>query len=235
MQVTAELGGPLIFQTEPDSTTWLRQFHTNETWDANEGVVAVASSGHPDLADLPDTIAGYAQAMVRLRDLYAPNDVYLGLCIFDNENGYNPEASVTFLETLDAEFDVLFTHHVVKYSTKDEGWWDAYSEEDQARFLTWISTITSATGLPYIHWQTVIGAEDYGLMPDYPEQERISDLVDAGSIAVLYDLYSLEGPPHSQPWHGFSSSPPEDHPAYNSLDAFATRLEKYYQDPVALP
>ncbi len=235
MKVAADLGGPLIFQTEPDSTTWLRQYHTNETWDATKGMVAVASSGHPDLADLPDTIAGYAQALVRLRDLYAPGDVYLGLCEFDNENGYNPDRSVTFLKSLGAKFDVLFTHHVVKYSTKDEGWWDAYSETDQQRFLTWLSTITSATGLRYIHWQTVIGASDYGLMPDYPSQERISDLVAAGSIGVLFDLYSLEGPPHSQPWHGFSTSPPSDHPAYNSLDRLAERLGKYYEDPIPLP
>jgi hypothetical protein len=234
MQQAAEVGGPLIFQTEPDSTTWLRQYHTGETWDADNGVVAVASSGHPDLQDLPDTIAGHAQAIVRLRDVYAPNDVYIGWCEFDNENGYNPDRSVQFLQSLGTQFDVLFTHHVVKFSTKDEGWWDSYSEEDQQRFLTWISTITEATGLRYIHWQTVIGAEDYGLMPDYPTEERISDLVAAGSIAALYDLYSLEGPPHSQPWHGFSSSPPEDHPAYNSLDAFAERLSKYYEAPIPI-
>lgn len=38
--------------------------------------VAVAASGHPELSDLPDTIAGYAQALIRLRDTYAPDNVY---------------------------------------------------------------------------------------------------------------------------------------------------------------
>ena len=235
MEGAADFGTYLIFQTEPDSTTWLRQYHTGETWDANNGAVAVASSGHPDLADLPDTIAGYAQALVRLRDRYAPDNVYLGLCLFDNENGWNADDSVTFMESLGTEFDVLFTHHIVKYATRDEGWWDAFSQEDQDRFVEWIRTITTATGLRYIHWQTVIGAEDYGLMPDYPAVERISPLVDAGSIANLYDLYSLDGPPHSQPWHGYSSSPPEDHPAYNSLDKLAERLGAYYQAPISIP
>lgn len=234
MQEIARLGGPVIFQTEPDSTTWLRQYHTNETWDARNGKVAVASSGHPDLADLDDTIAGYAQALVRLRDLYAPEDVYMGLCEFDNENGWNPERSVQFIKSLGAQFDVLFTHHVVKYSERGEGWWDAYSGAAQERFLTWIKTITDGTGLPYIHWQTVIGSADYGLMPDYPEHERISALVEAGSVACLFDVYRREGPPHSQPWHGYSSSPPNDHPAYNSLDKLAERLERYYKAPIPL-
>ena len=235
MESSAAFGHPVIFQTEPDSTTWLRMFHTNETNDANEGYVAVAASGHPDLTGLPDTIAGYAQALIRLRDLYAPDNVYMGLCEFDNRNGYNPEYSVAYIESMKAQWDVLFTHHVVKYSTKDEGWWEAYSEQDQARFVTWIQTISEATGLSYIHWQTVIGASDYGLMPEYPAKERISSLVGAGSVACLFDLYSLDGPPHSQPWHGFASSPPPSHPAYNSLDKLAERLGAYYAAPIAIP
>ncbi|RLB52392.1 MAG: hypothetical protein DRI90_22175 [Deltaproteobacteria bacterium] len=234
MESCAAFGKPVIVQTEPDSTTWLRQFHTNESNDASQGYVAVAASGHSDLADLPDTIAGYAQALVRLRDNYAPDNVYLGLCLFDNANGYDPEHSVQFIESLNSQWDILFTHHVVKYSTKDDGWWDAFSQTDHERFLTWLDTITTATGLKYIHWQAVIGAMDYGLMPDYPTQERISALVGAGSAACLMDLYSLDGPPHSQPWHGFTSSPPVDHPAYNSLDKLAERLERYYQAPISL-
>jgi hypothetical protein len=235
MQGCSDFGSYVIFQTEPDSTTWLRQYHTGQTSDANDGTVAVAASGHPDLSDLPDTIAGYVQALVRLRDRYAPDHVYLGLCVFDNENGWNPDDSVTFIQSFNTEVDVLFTHHVVKYSTRDEGWWDAFSETDQNRFIEWIDTISSATGLRYIHWQTVIGSADYGLMPDYPTVERISPLVAAGSIANLFDLYSLDGPPHSQPWHGYSSSPPPDHPAYNSLAMLAERLSAYYASPIPIP
>lgn len=234
MKKAAEYGRPLIFQTEPDSTTWLRQYHTKETWDASAGVVAVASSGHPDLSDLPNTIAGYAQALVRLRDLYAPKNVYMGLCEFDNEDGWNPERSVSFIKSLGVDFDVLFTHHIVKYETKKEGWWDAFSATKQARFVKWVKTITEGTGLKYIHWQTVVGAADHGLMPNYPTEERISELVAAGSIGNLYDVYTLEGPPHSQPWHGYSSSPPPTHPAYNSLDKLAERLGAYYKSPVPL-
>jgi len=88
--------------------------------------------------------------------------------------------------------------------------------------------------LKYVHWQAVIGAMDYGMMPNYPTEERISALVQAGSAACLMDLYDLDGPPHSQPWHGFTASPPPDHPAYNSLDKLAERLEAYYQAPISL-
>lgn len=235
MEESANHPGYVIFQTEPDSTTWLRQYHTGGSHDAKDGHVAVAESGHPDLQDLPDTIAGYVQGIHRLRDLYAPHNVYIGLCIFDNEAGYNPQDSVKFINSLGVKPDVLFTHHIVKFSNRDEGWWDAYSEPDQERFLTWLSTITEATGLRYINWQTTIGPADYGLMPDYPNVERITDLVAAGSIGNLIDIYKLEGPPHSQPWHGFSSSPPMDHPAYNSLDKLEERLLKYFDDPISIP
>ncbi len=235
MEGMGTFDGYAIFQTEPDTTTFLRQYHTAGTFDATQGAVSVAASGHPDLADLPNTIAGYVQAIVRLRDLYAPDNVYIGLCIFDNENGFNPQDTVTFMESLGTSPDVLFTHHIVKYSNRNEGWWDDYDDIAQERFLTWIKTVTDATGLRYIHWQTTLGPADYGLMPDYPTVERITDLVEAGSIGNLLDIYKLEGPPHSQPWHGFSSSPPADHPAYNSLDKLEERLLKYYADPIAVP
>ena len=235
MQSSGAFGKPVIFQTEPDSTTWLRQFHTGETNDATQGYVSVAASGHPDLSDLPDTIAGYAQALIRLRDLYAPANVYMGLCEFDNANGWNPDDSVQYIQSMNADWDVLLTHHVIKYEHKNDGWWDAYSATDQERFHRWIQTISSGTGLEYLHWQTVIGAMDYGLMPDYPTVERITPLVTAGSIGCLFDLYTLEGPPHSQTQHGFTASPPTDHPAYNSLDKLAERLQRYYQAPVTIP
>ncbi len=231
----AVFGHPVLFQTEPDSTTWLRMFHTGDTNDAEQGYVAVAASGHDDLTGLPDTIAGYAQGLIRLRDRYAPDNVYMGLCEFDNRNGANPEHSVQFIESMGAQWDLLFTHHVVKYSTRDDGWWDAFSQTDQDRFLTWLGTITGATGLRYMHWQTVIGASDYGLMPDYPTEERITDLVDAGSIGCLFDLQTLEGPPHSTPSHGYTTSPASDHPAYNSLDTLVERLQRYYQAPISIP
>lgn len=235
MQSCAEFGHPVIFQTEPDSTTWLRMFHTGDTNDANQGYVAVAASGHPDLAGLPDTIAGYAQGLIRLRDRHAPDNVYMGLCEFDNRNGQNPEYAVQFIESMGAQWDLLFTHHVIKYSTRDDGWWDAFSQTDQDQFLTWLRTITNATGLRYMHWQTVIGAADYGLMPDYPTVERISDLVQAGSVGCLFDLQTLNGPPHSTPGHGYTTSPPTNHPAYNSLDKLAERLQRYYQAPIPIP
>ncbi|MBN2369071.1 MAG: hypothetical protein JXO72_01135 [Vicinamibacteria bacterium] len=232
MQIAAASGYPAIFQTEPDSTTWLRLFHTGGTNDAGNGYAAVAASGHPDLSGLPNTIAGYAQALVRLRDIHAPNNVYMGLCEFDFRNGQNPEHSVTFIQSMNAQWDVLFTDKIIKYSTRDCGWWDAFSQTDQDRFLTWISAITGATGLKYISWQTVIGAADYGLMPDFPAQQRISPLVSAGAVGCLFDLQTLNGPPHSTPAHGYMCSPPVDHPAYNSLDRLAERLQRYYEAPI---
>jgi hypothetical protein len=232
MKAVGTFGKPTLFQTEPDSTTWLRMFHTDGSNIASNGYVAVQATGHPDLQSFPNTIAGYAQALIHLRDIHAPTNCYMGLCEFDNRNGHHPERSVQFIQSLQAPFDILFTHHTIKYSTKGDLWWEAYSETDQNRFLNWIKTITKATGLNYIHWQAEIGPADYGLMPNYPTEERISDLIAAGSVAVLFDLYSLNGPPHHQPQHGFTTPPPENHPACNSLEKLAERLATYYAAPI---
>ncbi len=45
----------------------------SENDDAATVPAAVASTGRAELQGLPDTAAGFAQALVRLRDAYAPN------------------------------------------------------------------------------------------------------------------------------------------------------------------
>jgi hypothetical protein len=62
------LAGP----TTPDPvTSWISVYHPDQC------VVEVASTGMPELSDLPDTLVGYAHALKRLRDLYAPTNVLL--------------------------------------------------------------------------------------------------------------------------------------------------------------
>src|SRR4029077_1122834 len=62
----------VVLQVEPDLWGYIEG-----RWgdDASAAAVAVSSSGHPDLAGLPNTAAGLAQAVLRLRDRYAPNVV----------------------------------------------------------------------------------------------------------------------------------------------------------------
>lgn len=65
----------VVLHVEPDLWGFLHQ--RAGTDDAARIPVIVGGSGLPDLADLPDTLSGFAQAIVRLRDREGPN-VLLG-------------------------------------------------------------------------------------------------------------------------------------------------------------
>lgn len=60
----------VVLHVEPDLWGFAQQRNGD---DAARTPAAVASSGDPELAGLPDTLAGFAQAVVRLRDRHAPN------------------------------------------------------------------------------------------------------------------------------------------------------------------
>jgi hypothetical protein len=63
----------ILVHVEPDLWGYVEQAAPGD--DASRVPAAVASSGDPELAGLPDTAAGFARAVVRLRDRYAPKVV----------------------------------------------------------------------------------------------------------------------------------------------------------------
>src|SRR5260370_33236158 len=68
-------GTQVVVHVEPDLWCFMEQRSTND--DATTVPAAVASTGMPELAGMPNTVAGAAQAVVKLRNTYAPN-VILG-------------------------------------------------------------------------------------------------------------------------------------------------------------
>ena len=64
-----------MLHVEPDLWGFIEQRASND--DAATVPAVVASTGLPELAGLPNNVAGFAQAIARLRDRYAPN-VLLG-------------------------------------------------------------------------------------------------------------------------------------------------------------
>src|SRR5205823_5517528 len=125
----------------------------------------VAATGLPELADLPDNAAGLARAVVRLRDLYAPNVILgyslsiwgTGVDILDSDPS-NPEVDALatragkFYTSLQAPFDISFA----EFSDRDAGfkqyvdgygqrlWWNAADFDRHARFLgTYVKTAQS--------------------------------------------------------------------------------------------
>ncbi|MBO9533829.1 MAG: hypothetical protein J7513_12740 [Solirubrobacteraceae bacterium] len=165
-------GGPAVVHVEPDMWGYLQQAYGD---DATKAPVSVASSGASDVAGLPNTAAGFAQAFVRLRDQLAPQ-VRLGyhVSIWGTNRDIvitNDSLSATrqlaaraaaFQRSLGAAFDVRFG----EMSDKDSGlavawgaprstaWWNA---ADFRRHAAFYAAMRQASPMPLVLWQIPVG------------------------------------------------------------------------------
>jgi hypothetical protein len=163
----------MVLHVEPDLWGYMQQRSTGD----NAATVSarVASTGVPELAGLPNNVAGFAQAVARLRDLYAPN-VLLGYhmsgwgTMFDIVYSDPPDETVdalalrsaAFYGSLGAPFDITFA----EFSDRDSGfeqyvygdggasWWDA---GDFARNVRYLSTYGAAAAQRIVMWQVPYG------------------------------------------------------------------------------
>ncbi|MCA9832099.1 MAG: hypothetical protein KC495_16680 [Dehalococcoidia bacterium] len=132
-------------------------------------------SGDPLFRGLPDSLTGFAQAIARLRDEFAPN-VQLAFhastwapgrdFVYDDP----PDASVVdwttetvqFYKGLGVDFDFVFA----EFSDRDAGFkqfeygdggasW--FNEDDFRRHLLFVKTLHEGTGGPVILWQIPFG------------------------------------------------------------------------------
>jgi len=163
----------VILHVEPDFWGYMQQRAGND--DARGLPARVASTGVTELAGLPDTVSGFARAVVRLRDLYAPN-VLLGYHI--SVWGTNtdialqdpPDATVDLLAqraaafylSLGASFDLAFG----EFSDRDSGfyqfvvgdggraWW---TPEDFRRNTRFLQGFSMTAGKRIVLWQIPLG------------------------------------------------------------------------------
>jgi hypothetical protein len=162
----------VVLHVEPD----LWGFIQNRFGD-NAGTVParVSETGVADLAGLPSNVSGFARAVLRLRDRYAPN-VVLGYHISVWGTGHdiilsNPaDATVdalgtraaAFYTSLGANFDIAFA----EFSDRDAGfyqhvhgdngqrWMDA---EDFRRLARFFGRISSTIAKRIVMWQIPLG------------------------------------------------------------------------------
>jgi hypothetical protein len=76
MQMAGDYGRLVVVQVEPDFWGYMEQRAGGG--DASAITAAVSSSGFADVGGIPDTLQGFAWALLHLRDLYAPK-VALGI------------------------------------------------------------------------------------------------------------------------------------------------------------
>jgi hypothetical protein len=183
-RLAGQAGGAVALQVEPDLWGYA-QAATNGADDAALIPAKVAATGLPALKGLPDTVAGVAQAIVRLRDAAAPN-VSLGyqLSIWgtgvdiaraDASDAHVDELaarSAAFYRSLDADFDVLFAEFADRtpgYAKAVDGdgggWWDA---ADFARHARYLGTVSARLNRRVVLWQIPLGNRVMRTMDNTP-------------------------------------------------------------------
>jgi hypothetical protein len=188
---------PIVLHVEPDAWGYVQRSATGD--DARTVPAQVGSTGLPELAGLPDTVAGFAAAIVRLRNLYAPN-VLLGYHVSvwgtgvdishsdppDGEVDALAARSVAFYRSLAANFDLLF----FEFADRDagyrqyvdgagrEGWWDT---EDFHRNQRYIARVVGALDRPAVMWQIPLGNTRMRAMDNtrgHYQDNRVETLLD---------------------------------------------------------
>ena len=164
----------VVVHVEPDLWGFMQQ-RTNGTDNAASVSAVVAGSGLTELAGLPNDFSGFARAIVRLRDTYAPN-VVLGYHVSVWGTGTDiglanpPDATIdalagraaTFYKSLNANFDISFAEFsdrdsaFYQYVYGDNGarWFDAGDFSRLARFLKGFST---GSNKRIVMWQIPLG------------------------------------------------------------------------------
>ncbi|MDP9402880.1 MAG: hypothetical protein M3P85_06000, partial [Actinomycetota bacterium] len=195
-------GGPVIVHVEPDLAGFALQalldrsrcfgHCTGGGSDASQLRAAVASTGLADLAGLEDTFRGFNLALLRLRDLYAPNvalafHVSNWAALRDIGSERDPAIDPVALGRTVADFaarsgvsdsggtstyDLLFNDVAdrdagfYKYVLGQDRFWDRLNASPLSfhRWERYIATITAATGKPAFVWQVPLGNQRFRTM-----------------------------------------------------------------------
>jgi hypothetical protein len=196
----------VVLQVEPDLWGFSQQKATAD--DAKTVPAKVAATGLAELAGLPDNAAGFAQAVRKLRDTYAPK-VLLGYHLSIWGTGTDIQVSkpsltqtdslatrsATFYRSLGADFDVAFG----EFSDRDAGFYQYQYNDGGVRWMTaddftrhvrYLSTFSSASGKRIVLWQIPYGNTKMQAQNntwDHYQDNRVEWLLDDATRAHLND------------------------------------------------
>jgi hypothetical protein len=199
----AAAGGTVVLHLEPHLFGYIEA--AAHDGDAASVPAAVASTGLPELRGFADNAAGFAQAVVALRDRLAPN-VLIGYPISIWGTGVDihlnhpsvarvaamAAQSVAFYRSLHADFDLSFS----EITDRDAGyaqtvdhetgaWWHAV---DFDRDLEFLADYHRAVALPIVIWQIPLGNTISPLLNNTPfhyRDNKVQYFLGAGSRAHL--------------------------------------------------
>jgi len=163
----------VVLHVEPDFWGYMEQRSASDN--AASVPAKVSETGIAALQGLPSTVAGFARAVVSLRNTYAPNvTLAYHLSVWgtnvDIAISNPPDAQIdalaaraaAFYASLGANFDLVFTDIADRdaafkqYIYGDGGisWWDAGDFQRNARFL---GRFSAAAGKRLVLWQLPLG------------------------------------------------------------------------------
>ncbi len=164
----------VVVHVEPDFWGYMQQRTTTQD-DATTVSAKVSETGLSELAGLPSNISGFARAIVKLRDTYAPN-VVLGyhISVWGTSNDIilsNPSdatidalgtRAAAFYNSLNANFDIAFAEFsdrdsaFYQYVYGDGGnhWMDS---EDFRRLGRFLGKVSSTINRRIVMWQIPLG------------------------------------------------------------------------------
>jgi hypothetical protein len=166
-------GQKVVLHMEPDLWGFMEQRSTND--DAKTVPAKVAETGIAELAGLPGNMSGFARAVLKLRDTYAPNvnvGYHISVWGTGNDIGLSnpPDATVdalavraaNFYKSLAADFDIAFAEFSDRdaafkqfvYGDGGQSWFDADDFRRSARFLGGFSAVA---GKRIVMWQIPLG------------------------------------------------------------------------------
>ena len=222
-------GAPVIVHIEPDMNGFLQ----NSGYTATSSMPAIAAYSGPDgfsLAALPNNLSGLYQAYVALRNHYAPNVILMWQFTqwAGSGGGYsptlNPTIAVSAGNSVAAWYNSMFagTSYAFdlanfEFSDMDSAFYKLYCPANSSpmrewynlaafsNLATWVGTIHTAIGLPFIGWQipsgnTVYDTENNSVPLKYgghfqddraqyllqPGNPYLSNYTNAGVIAALF-------------------------------------------------
>ncbi len=177
-------GSTVILHVEPDAWGYMQAAGGTASGSVP---AAVASTGRPDLAGLPENATGFAQAIVRLRNAYAPK-VLLGYHLSPWGSGIDPALSThltneridtaaahsaAFYSSLGSSFDLVFA----EYTNRDAGYMRVveglgpeadWTDEDFNWHARFIGDFARAVGRSVVMWQIPFGNTLMRAMNDTP-------------------------------------------------------------------
>ncbi len=193
LQILHQRATPGILHVEPDSWGFMMWVFdgapgSDGAGDAEGIPVALGAAGHSALTgkSFPDTAGGLGQALLYLRDTYAP-ELRMGWHASNFRVGTRPEVVTSFYSTMGA-WDLIVTEppHMVNNGT---GPWDMSASDNQAN-QNWLRTVSTRTGLPIVIWQTYV-QEANPYLGDWPaSKENMGMFAQNGVVAVFWDANS---------------------------------------------